>query len=102
MSDPRRVLVVEDDPDIAELVALHVRDLGCDVIVEHNGAHGLKRGLSEAAIERKFRGAVFKVSYSRGPACISVDDAVLDGRLIREIEAGKTYRVEVVLEGAEV
>ena len=35
MAENRRVLVVEDDADIAELVALHVRDLGCTVDIEN-------------------------------------------------------------------
>lgn len=33
----RRVLVVEDDPDIAHLVALHLRDLPCDVDIVGDG-----------------------------------------------------------------
>jgi DNA-binding response OmpR family regulator len=42
----KRVLVIEDDPDIAGLVAMHVRDLGCDVVVIASGADGLRQALS--------------------------------------------------------
>ena len=38
-----RVLVVEDDPDIAHLVGLHLRDLACEVEVSHDGAAALAR-----------------------------------------------------------
>jgi DNA-binding response OmpR family regulator len=37
----RRVLVVEDQQDLAELVALHLRDLGCEVNLVHDGVSGL-------------------------------------------------------------
>ena len=33
-----RVLIAEDDPDIAHLVELHLRDMPCDVDVVHDGA----------------------------------------------------------------
>ncbi len=36
----RRILVVEDNADIAELVALHLRDLDCEVAVAADGAAG--------------------------------------------------------------
>jgi DNA-binding response OmpR family regulator len=36
-----RVLVVDDDRDTAELVRLHLADLGCDVRLAHDGAAGL-------------------------------------------------------------
>jgi DNA-binding response OmpR family regulator len=38
---PRRVLVVEDSRDIADLVALHLRDMGSEVVVCGDGAQGL-------------------------------------------------------------
>jgi DNA-binding response OmpR family regulator len=45
MDDPsisaRRVLVVEDDRDIAGLLALHLRDLGCRPRLTGDGAEGL-------------------------------------------------------------
>ncbi len=36
----RRILVVEDNADIAELVALHLRDLDCEVVLAADGAAG--------------------------------------------------------------
>jgi DNA-binding response OmpR family regulator len=36
----RRILVVEDNADIADLVALHLRDLGCEVVLAADGARG--------------------------------------------------------------
>jgi DNA-binding response OmpR family regulator len=36
-----RVLVVEDDPDIANLVALHLGDIGCEVNLARDGVAGL-------------------------------------------------------------
>ncbi len=37
----RNVLVVEDDPDISDLVKLHLEDLGCAVTVANEGGGGL-------------------------------------------------------------
>lgn len=39
---PRRVLVIEDDPDIAALLALHVSQLPAQVRCEANGLEGLR------------------------------------------------------------
>jgi len=41
--NPRRVLVVEDDSDIAGLLGLHLQDLGCTVEFARDGAQGLAR-----------------------------------------------------------
>src|SRR2546423_6967905 len=41
----RRILVVEDDRDIARLVELHLRDLGAEVTLAHDGAVALELGL---------------------------------------------------------
>ena len=38
----RRILVVEDDRDIAQLVELHLRDLGAEVTLAHDGAAALE------------------------------------------------------------
>lgn len=38
----RRILVVEDDPDIAKLVRLHLEDLGYSVHLEKDGSAGLR------------------------------------------------------------
>ena len=43
---PRTILVIEDDQDIAHLVALHLRDLGCAVEVAHHGQAGLIQALA--------------------------------------------------------
>ena len=42
----RRILVVEDNREIADLVALHLRDLGCEVDVDYDGASGSRDALS--------------------------------------------------------
>ena len=42
----RTILVIEDDQDIAHLVALHLRDLGCEVRVAHDGRSGMAQALS--------------------------------------------------------
>ena len=44
---PRKILVIEDDRDIARLVELHLHDLGYDVHVAHDGLSGLKQALSK-------------------------------------------------------
>jgi DNA-binding response OmpR family regulator len=44
---PRRVLVVEDDRDIASLVQLHLAEEGCEVTIAHDGSQGLLKALSE-------------------------------------------------------
>jgi len=43
-----RVLVAEDDPDIAHLIALHLRDMPCEVDVVHDGASALDRALAQS------------------------------------------------------
>src|SRR5215510_5698002 len=45
---PRTILVIEDDQDIAQLVALHLQDLGCAVDVVHHGHAGLIRALTQS------------------------------------------------------
>jgi DNA-binding response OmpR family regulator len=42
----KKILVVEDDRDIAQLVAMHLKDIDCDVDVEHNGNQGYTRVLN--------------------------------------------------------
>ncbi|MDH5534084.1 MAG: response regulator transcription factor [Betaproteobacteria bacterium] len=39
----RRVLVIEDNRDLAELVSLHLRDLGCEVSLAADGVTGLRQ-----------------------------------------------------------
>lgn len=43
----RNILVIEDNPEIAALLALHLTDLGCLVRVEQGGIHGLARARSD-------------------------------------------------------
>jgi DNA-binding response OmpR family regulator len=42
----KKILVIEDDRDIANLVQLHLRDLGCEAELAHDGAVGLEKALS--------------------------------------------------------
>lgn len=44
---PRQVLVIEDDPDIAKLVSLHLEDVGCHVRLVADGLAGLDAALSQ-------------------------------------------------------
>jgi len=44
---PRRILVIEDDKDIAHLVELHLRDAGYQVTLAHDGNEGLDQALSK-------------------------------------------------------
>ena len=46
MRNARRVLVIEDDPDIAGLVELHLRDLNCTTEIAADGDRGLERAQS--------------------------------------------------------
>jgi DNA-binding response OmpR family regulator len=39
--EPRNVLVIEDQPDIAELIRLHLQDLPCNVTLRFDGTAGL-------------------------------------------------------------
>lgn len=39
----RRVLVIEDERDIAELLRLHLADAGCDVTLERDGDAGMQK-----------------------------------------------------------
>ncbi len=41
-----KVLVVEDEQDIAELLRIHLEDLECEVSAVHDGAEGLKLALA--------------------------------------------------------
>ena len=42
----KQILVVEDDRDIAQLLVMHLTDLGCDVSVTHDGNQGYTRLLN--------------------------------------------------------
>ena len=43
----RKVLVVEDDPNIIELLEIHLKDLGCEVDKAMDGNLGLDKGLKD-------------------------------------------------------
>jgi DNA-binding response OmpR family regulator len=47
MTTTRRILVVEDDPDISSLVELHLTDAGFEVVLEDNGSTALELALAE-------------------------------------------------------
>jgi DNA-binding response OmpR family regulator len=42
----KKILVIEDDPGIADLVAFHLGDLGCDMTVVADGLEGLDQARS--------------------------------------------------------
>ena len=42
-----KILIVEDDNNIAELVAINLRDAGCEVTIENDGLAGHDRALKE-------------------------------------------------------
>jgi DNA-binding response OmpR family regulator len=42
----RKVLIVEDNPDIAKLVSLHLKDLDCEVALAADGLRGLEEARS--------------------------------------------------------
>ena len=43
----RKVLIVEDNPDIAKLVSLHLKDLDCEVALAADGLRGLDEARSQ-------------------------------------------------------
>lgn len=43
----RRILIIEDDEDVARLVELHLKDAGCEVSLAHDGNAGLDQALSK-------------------------------------------------------
>jgi len=47
MAASKRILVVEDEPDLAELYSLHLGDAGYAVTVENDGAVGLELALED-------------------------------------------------------
>jgi len=44
--DKRKVLVIEDERDIAELLALHLRDINCDVTLAADGHEGIRQAFA--------------------------------------------------------
>lgn len=39
----RKILVVEDNPEIADLLAMHLKDIDCEISVFHDGLEGFKQ-----------------------------------------------------------
>ena len=48
MSQPQSILLIEDDPDLAKLAAMHLEDHGYAVKVERDGTRGCRRATGEA------------------------------------------------------
>ncbi len=44
----RRILIIEDDKDIAQLVELHLKDAGYGVSIAYDGASGLEQALAKS------------------------------------------------------
>ncbi len=44
--DKRHVLIVEDERDIAELLALHLRDINCEVTLAADGHEGMRQAFA--------------------------------------------------------
>ncbi|MFH0915006.1 MAG: response regulator transcription factor [bacterium] len=47
-TDKKRILLVEDDPTISDLVAYNLRRAGYEVLQEHNGRAGLQTALAQS------------------------------------------------------
>jgi two-component system, OmpR family, alkaline phosphatase synthesis response regulator PhoP len=47
MTEMNRVLLIEDDADIVQLLLIHLHDLGCEVEIEHNGKQGFAKAKAE-------------------------------------------------------
>ena len=43
----RNILIIEDNPEIAGLLSLHLNDMGCRVLSEQDGLRGLSRAQSD-------------------------------------------------------
>ena len=47
MAKKKQILIIEDDPDIAELVEINVRDIGFELVKANNGREGLEKALEQ-------------------------------------------------------
>ncbi len=43
----KKVLIIEDDKELINLIAIHLRDIDCEVLKAHNGKEGLDIALAE-------------------------------------------------------
>jgi DNA-binding response OmpR family regulator len=73
------VLVAEDDPDIAHLVDLHLRDLPCTVDIVQDGASAL-----DAALARPYDAIVLDIMLPRGDG-LAVCQAIRQQRVYTPI-----------------
>jgi DNA-binding response OmpR family regulator len=48
MNHPHKILIIEDDPHVADLVEIHLKDWGCDLERAAEGASGLRHALQES------------------------------------------------------
>jgi DNA-binding response OmpR family regulator len=81
----RRVLVVEDDREVARLLLVHLEDLGCEVHLCHDGLSGLTRALDGTAWSL---------------LVLDLHLPILDGvEICRRIRAGATYIPILMLTG---
>jgi two-component system, OmpR family, alkaline phosphatase synthesis response regulator PhoP len=60
MADPGRVLIIEDDRDIAEVVAMNLGDLGLQAEKAFDGASGLQK-----ALEREYALVILDITLPR-------------------------------------
>ena len=44
---PQTILIVEDDPDIADLIEIHLKDIGYELDRAEDGAAGIKMALGK-------------------------------------------------------
>ena len=58
----RRILVIEDDPGIADLVRLHLQEAGYQVEVAPDGGRGLERSQQE-----RFDLVILDLMFPSGP-----------------------------------
>lgn len=76
----KSVLIVEDDPDIANLVKLQLLDLNCDVDMAHDGLEGLD---------------LFKARHKHNPYALVILDIMLPGMdgldICKAIRAMESY-----------
>ncbi|MCB1882217.1 MAG: response regulator, partial [Gammaproteobacteria bacterium] len=71
-----RILIIEDDPDIARLVQMHVRDIDCEADLAADGIEGVSR-------------------FRSGNYDLVVLDLMLPGKdgisVCRELRSGESY-----------
>ena len=61
----KKVLIVEDDKDIQELIEIHLKDLYCEVSMEVNGRKGYEKALSENSDPKNLQKVIDTVNRFR-------------------------------------